>query len=402
MNIDVEFRSVIPALSKEEYEGLEQSIVSEGCRDALITWQGILIDGHNRFEICTKHGIEYTTTEKDFANRDDVMCWIIDNQLSRRNLAEYVRYELKKKKEEILKVKGKETQGKRTDLLSTIDNKLIAKKHNTREIIAGELGWSTGKKAQADIVYNKAPEEVKEKLRANEITINQAYNDIKKEERTKEIQTERLKIAQTGSMVKPSDRWNVEQADIKNWNAPRQYDYIITDPPYPREYLELYGILAERAAEWLKPCGLLIAMCGQSYINQIYEMMSKHLDYYWTACYLTPGQPTPLRQVNVNTTWKPLLIFKKKDDKYNGKIFGDVFKSDGNDKDLHKWGQSESGMIDIVSKICLPGQVILDPFCGAGTTGIAALNHHCFFDGIDIEIENVNIARGRLHDAFSK
>jgi site-specific DNA-methyltransferase (adenine-specific) len=139
-------------------------------------------------------------------------------------------------------------------------------------------------------------------------------------------------------------------------------------------------------------------MSGQSYLDEIYNSLSKHLDYYWTACYLTPGQPTPLRQVNVNTTWKPLLMFTKKNDKYKGKIFGDVFKSDGNDKDFHKWGQSESGMFDIVSKICLSGQSVLDPFCGAGTTGIAAIKYGCFFDGLELDIENVNISKARLND----
>jgi site-specific DNA-methyltransferase (adenine-specific) len=124
--------------------------------------------------------------------------------------------------------------------------------------------------------------------------------------------------------------------------------------------------------------------------------MSKHLKYYWTAAYLTPGQPTPLRQVNVNTTWKPLLIFTNGE--YTGKIFGDVFKSDSNSKEFHKWGQSVSGMYDLISKICLPGQYILDPFTGAGTTGMAALMHGCLFDGIDIQLENVNIAKGRLND----
>jgi len=73
-----------------------------------------------------------------------------------------------------------------------------------------------------------------------------------------------------------------------------------------------------------------------------------------------------------------------------------VFKSEGNDKEHHKWGQSESGMLDIVSKICLPGQSILDPFCGAGTTGVAAIRHGCFFDGIDIDETNVNISKARL------
>ena len=174
----------------------------------------------------------------------------------------------------------------------------------------------------------------------------------------------------------------------------RQFNFIITDPPYPKEYLHLYGELARRANGWLFDGGLLIAMCGQSYLNQIYSMMSEHLTYYWTAAYLTPGQPTPLRQVNVNSTWKPLLIFSK--GKYTGKIFGDVFVSDGNDKSLHKWGQSESGMYDIISKIVLEGQSILDPFCGAGTTLVAGLKHNCFVTGIELEEANVNISKGRL------
>jgi 16S rRNA G966 N2-methylase RsmD len=207
-------------------------------------------------------------------------------------------------------------------------------------------------------------------------------------------QEARAEVAEKAESVQPSDRWHIYHADMQEWQAPKQYDFIITDPPYPKEYLHLYEVLAYRAVQWLKPGGLLIAMCGQSYLDEIYAMMGKHLKYYWTAAYLTPGQPTPLRQRNVNTTWKPLLIYSHGE--YRGKIFGDVFKSDGNDKDLHKWGQSVSGMYDIISKICLTGQSILDPFCGAGTTGIAALKHDCLFDGIDIDEQNVKIAIGRL------
>jgi site-specific DNA-methyltransferase (adenine-specific) len=77
-------------------------------------------------------------------------------------------------------------------------------------------------------------------------------------------------------------------------------------------------------------------------------------------------------------------------------MFSDVYESGENDKDLHKWGQSESGMLSIIQGICLPGQSILDPFCGAGTTGVAALKHGCLFDGIDIDEESVNISKGRM------
>ena len=276
------------------------------------------------------------------------------------------------------------------------DTKFKAESGKTQKKVASDLGWSTGKTAQADYVWKHGDEKVREKVKSGEETIGGAYKKVKKEKRQQEIQQERKEIAAKASQITSTERWSVECGDIRHWNSPHRYDFIITDPPYPKEYLPLYKDLGRRANEWLKPGGLLVVMCGQSYLEQIYAMLSEHMDYYWTGCYLTPGQPTPLRQVNVNTTWKPLLMFCRKGDKYSGKTFGDVFKSDANDKDFHKWGQSVSGMYSIVSKICLPGQRILDPFCGAGTTGVAALKHGCLFDGIDVDEEQVALSRGRL------
>jgi hypothetical protein len=57
--LDKEFQALIPPLSAEEKAQLEENIVAEGCRDALITWQGILLDGHNRFEICERLNIPF-------------------------------------------------------------------------------------------------------------------------------------------------------------------------------------------------------------------------------------------------------------------------------------------------------------------------------------------------------
>jgi site-specific DNA-methyltransferase (adenine-specific) len=225
-----------------------------------------------------------------------------------------------------------------------------------------------------------------------EMTAHEASKEVKAKQRT----AARAEIATAGAKVKTSDKWHVYHGDIATWKAPRQYDFIITDPPYPKEYLPLWDTLAYRANEWLKEGGLLIAMSGQSYLDEVYRMMSTHLEYYWTASYLTPGASASLRQKNVNTQWKPLLIYTK--GKYNGKIFKDVFISGENDKDNHKWGQSVSGMYDIIANICLEGQYILDPFCGAGTTGVAALKHRCFFDGLELIEENVNISKGRLSE----
>jgi site-specific DNA-methyltransferase (adenine-specific) len=390
-------------LKLEEYQQLEANILDEGCREALILWGGILVDGHNRYKICQEHDIPFKTCQLDFEDRRAVRMWIRTNQLGRRNLKDWQRGELvtDNQKEALLEVgrEKKTEEGKLTGrghkkVLSDSD-KTFEPPHNTQKVLAAELGWSTGKVASFEAVRKENPE-LYEKAKKENMSIDAAYNLHKKEKRKKEIETERKVIADNGKKAKPADRWHIYHGDIKTWQSPRQYDFIITDPPYPKEYLPLWSDLGRRSLEWLKDGGLLIAMSGQSYLNEIYTLLCEYLDYYWTACYLTPGQPTPLRQVNVNTTWKPLLIFAK--GQYKGKIFGDVFKSDDNEKEFHKWGQSVSGMTDVVSKICLAGQSILDPFCGAGTTGIAAIKHGCFFDGLEIDLDNVNISKGRLND----
>jgi site-specific DNA-methyltransferase (adenine-specific) len=102
-----------------------------------------------------------------------------------------------------------------------------------------------------------------------------------------------------------------------------------------------------------------------------------------------------MRAVQVNTSWKPILIYSHFNN-YPGKIFGDVFKSPAPAKVAHDWEQSEGGMLSIIQQICLPGESIFDPFLGSGTTGVAALKHGCTFAGIDIDEQCVNISKGRL------
>lgn len=84
--IDKEFQALIPPLSAEEKQQLEANIVADGCRDPLVVWGNTLIDGHNRYEICTRLGLAFETVCKEFADRESVMDWMDANQLGRRNI----------------------------------------------------------------------------------------------------------------------------------------------------------------------------------------------------------------------------------------------------------------------------------------------------------------------------
>lgn len=237
---------------------------------------------------------------------------------------------------------------------------------------------------------------------SNPSHIRYAYNKSLKEISALDRQEQREQMALEALNIPVSDRWRVFNDNMETWQADKKYDWIITDPPYPREFLPLWKTLADRSKEWLKPGGLIVAMSGHSYLDIIIKsFIDAGCSYYWMAAYMTPGLPTPTHKGsgrNINTTWKPLLMFAP-NEWYDGKGHGDVFKSDGNDKDHHKWGQSESGMLDIVSKLCLSGESILDPFMGAGTTGVAAIKHGCLFDGVELDEKNCGISKVRINDA---
>jgi len=178
-----------------------------------------------------------------------------------------------------------------------------------------------------------------------------------------------------------------------------QADYVITDPPYPKEYVSVYSELSLFSNKILKEGGSLICMSGQSYLPEIMNRLSEHLTYQWALAYLTPGgQAAQIWPRKINTFWKPLLWFVK--GKYNGDWAGDVCKSpvNNNDKRFHFWGQSANGMTDIVNKLTCPNDMIVDPFLGGGTTGIVCLKLRRNFVGIDIKKECVDVSRKRFDD----
>jgi len=84
--IDEEFQRLLPPLEKRDFCSLEDDILLRGCMNPIVLWEGILIDGHNRYNIVTKHSLPYNTISLEFASRDEVMAWMIKVQIDRRNL----------------------------------------------------------------------------------------------------------------------------------------------------------------------------------------------------------------------------------------------------------------------------------------------------------------------------
>ena len=98
-----ELKAYIDPLTPDEHDALERSILAEGCRDALVLWGEVLVDGHNRYGICQKHGLPFQTMQNTrFQSMEDVHLWMIDQHLGRRSVSDFQRGVLALRKRKIL------------------------------------------------------------------------------------------------------------------------------------------------------------------------------------------------------------------------------------------------------------------------------------------------------------
>jgi len=230
MQIKDEFKKLIPALSVEEFKQLEQNCLAEGIREKIITWNEFIIDGHNRFEIATRWNLEYETETKRFKDENEVKEWMINNQFGRRNLSNYQRSVLALELESVFSARAKENLKLSKGKGKLISAEVKVEPIETRKKLAKIASVGHDTIAKVKVIEQKAPEEVKVKLRTGEVSINQAYQEIKKEEKKEQRlnQIEEIKI-----------KIKEENLTVEN----KKYHVIAIDPPW--NYKEKGGFSSE-------------------------------------------------------------------------------------------------------------------------------------------------------------
>lgn len=201
--IDAEFKALIHPLEPDEYERLEASILKEGCRDALVVWQGenILVDGHNRYEICTRHNLPYEIVYREFANREDAKNWMDENQLARRNINDHWKVIYANRIRGRIEAKAKENQQRfkgNQHVTGTLLESTKKQPVNTRKEIAKKSGTSEDKVYKVTKIEEKAPEVIRKKARKQEISTNQAYNLMKEYEKLPEPMRDKVASLPSG------------------------------------------------------------------------------------------------------------------------------------------------------------------------------------------------------------
>lgn len=162
-----------------------------------------------------------------------------------------------------------------------------------------------------------------------------------------------------------------------------EIDAIITDPPYPKEFIDCFSDLALYAKTHLKKDGFIAVYSGQYHLPEVIKRLSEHLTYVWTFCLYHKGKSQLVNGVNIMCGWKPVLIFSNGKKKMRFSAY-DVLLSEQREKANHDWQQSESGVYNLIDILSKPGDLIVDPFSGAGTFGKVATENGRKFIGAEI------------------
>ena len=235
MQILQELESLIPPLSNEEFKQLERNILEEGIREPLITWNGILIDGHNRYRIAQEHDMNYETLEKEFENINRVKEWMINNQFGRRNLSNYQRSVLALQLEDVFREKAKEKQKESGGAVPQISAKPPVE---TRQEIAKVANVSHDTIAKVKKIEANATPEVKEKLNTGTMSINEAYKEIKKEEKQNNFEINKANFEKEIISTKEylPKYFIGNSIDILNKEPLNKISLLLSDPPYGMDF----------------------------------------------------------------------------------------------------------------------------------------------------------------------
>lgn len=195
MNITVseELKAYIDPLTPDEHEALERSLLAEGCRDALVLWGDLLIDGHNRYGICQRHGIPFQTVQHPhFKSMDDVHLWMIEQHLGRRSVSDFQRGVLALRKKEILTERRQRRMAESAEQLAAAPGEAGAAEPaadapwdgaaelppvpalNTREAVARAARLSASQVQQIEKIQKSAAPELVAAVRSGEVSLNTA------------------------------------------------------------------------------------------------------------------------------------------------------------------------------------------------------------------------------------
>lgn len=212
-------------------------------------------------------------------------------------------------------------------------------------------------------------------------TRTEVLRKIKEKEKDSRIEVEKKS---RGKSIADID---IRKGDFKKVLADvYDIDFILTDPPFPEQYLNCFSELSKYASEHLKKDGFVAVYSGHVHIPEVIKRLSEHLTYVWTFCLYHVGKKQLFVPMNIMVGWKPVFIFSRGRKKMRFPAY-DVLISESREKHSHEWQQSESGASQLIEIFSKSGDLIVDPFSGSGTFGVVSINKSRRFIGSDLVVD---------------
>jgi transcriptional regulator with XRE-family HTH domain len=452
IQIDAEFAALIPPLSAEERQQLEENIIEHGgARDPLVVWvpdlwtpngcteaitysapdsiddgsldgslageaawygddgetyfredwPRTLLDGHNRYEICTRLELPFDIEEMRFDDRSHAEEWIIRNQFGRRNLAAYVRTQLALRLKETIAARAKSNQ-KQSEGRGKKGSEKSPNLIDTREEVAKAAGVSSNTVSKVEKIVaaeeaGKVDAETVAKLRTGEVSINRVVRDLKEQETAAKREAQKV--------VAISKRQDVDGLYLGDFRKigdkipDASVDLIFTDPPYDRKAIELYDGLGAFAARVLRPGGSLIAYVGHIQLPDVLADLSKHLRYWWTCGCFHSEAKARMTEYGIVAGWKPIVWFVKETRGDKQTFITDVVTG-AREKSHHDWQQAVSEARYFIDLLTQEDGFVVDPFCGGGTTPVACIQSGRKWASFEIDEANFANASSRIKEVM--
>lgn len=430
LNINKHLQEHLIQLKPEEYSQLEQNIIKHGCRDPLILWGDTLIDGHNRYSICSKHDISFNTVGMEFSNIDDVADWMEDNQLGRRNLtADQFKYLIGRKYNRLKSSHGgdrKSTSSDQNDHMNTADK------------IGSDYGVSapTVRRAASVVaaIDGKKTSKLAESVKSGEISFSSASQIVAQPEEKQERIIEKLNSGEAKNVVQAKKKVDQEDriasAPIMNDSRIRvaQGDclklvremkemphVVITDPPYgieihntrdgSKDYadgeqyaLKLMDDLCKELVIKCDPSAHFYFFSGYSNLHEFKKLLTKYFDVQdnplvWvkdnhTMCNFSKAYPNKHEYI--------LFARQKGSERQLAECVSDVLEFSRERSSTHSAEKPTRLLEMLIEQSSVPGEIIFDPFLGSGSTGVAAKDLDRQFVGFELDHEWYNVAISRI------
>lgn len=401
--INKEFAALLPPLSTDEFTALKADIKANGVRVPIVVDEnGYILDGMHRFKIdknAPYHVIGGLTEPEKLA-------FTIRASFVTRNMSPAQKKEVTKNAKRVAK--------QLRELDKTWTQKRIAETLGVaRETVRDWFMPNGGSAKTHNTTDSRTKVNPKAKpVIADRVACGASQSQVASDYGITQSQVSRIVTAEAKQTEKKQQReaaakkittnCGVIEGDFRIGGLGLEddsVDLIFTDPPYDEGSADLYKDLAEFAARVLTKGGWLLAYSGHVHLPRVYKAFSETpgIEYAWTFCCLHSGGDSRFRKYKLQVGWKPIVAAFKPKLCLDWDWFKDVVTG-GKEKDDHEWQQAESEASYFVERLAPKHGLVCDPFCGSGTTLVAAKAIDRKWIGYEIETEHVTTARIRLDD----